>query len=271
MRSADSRCLGPLPPSLPMDLSNCRVRYEKRGRVAYLLMHAELQRVWDDFEQDDALWIGVLTGEGARAFSVGMDLRELAERNRAGEPPTSFGSQGRPGWPRLTERFQMRKPMIARVNGYAFGGGLELALACDIIVAAEHATFALPESKLGLIPGAGGLFRLLRQIPFKIAMGYLMTGRSFSAARAYEVGLVNEVVPIEKLDDCVTAWVEDILRCAPLSVRAVKQIGLSSMHLPIEEAFAKRYEAEEVRRNSVDSREGPSAFVDKREPKWLAR
>jgi crotonobetainyl-CoA hydratase/dehydration protein DpgD len=163
------------------------------------------------------------------------------------------------------------KPTIARVNGYAFGGGFELALACDIIIASEQASFALPEARLGLIPGAGGLFRLTRQIPFKVAMGYLMTGRRISAIRAYELGLVNEVVPGMDLDACVERWIEDILRCAPLSVRALKQVSLASADLPLEEAFTAHYEAEEVRRKSDDCREGPLAFVQKRLPNWLAR
>ena len=266
------------------DQSRARVRYEKRGRVAYITldrphvlnamdvpMHEELRRVWDDFEQDDELWLGVLTGAGDRAFSVGQDLKELVERTRAGVPPTSFGSCGGPGWPRLTERFGMRKPIIARVNGYAFGGGFELALACDIIVAAEQASFALPEATLGLIPGAGGLFRLTRQLPFKVATGYLMTGRRLDARRAYELGLVNEVASAAELDSCVERWVKDILRCAPLSVRAVKQVCLESIHLSLHDAFHARYEAEEARRKSDDCREGPLAFVEKRPPNWSAR
>jgi dehydration protein DpgD len=260
-----------------------RVQYEKRGHVAYIVldrphalnamderMHEELRRVWDDFEQDDGIWLGVLTGAGTRAFSVGQDLKELVERINAGAAPTTFGSRGRPGWPRLTERHGLSKPLIARVNGYAFGGGFELALACDIIIAAREACFALPEAKLGLIPGAGGLFRLIRQIPFKVAMGYLMTGRRISADRAYELGLVNEVVPAADLDACVQQWVDDILRCAPLSVRALKQVGLASWRLSLEEAFAATYEAEEVRRKSEDCREGPLAFIQKRDPKWAA-
>lgn len=261
-----------------------RVRYEKRGRVAYITldrpevlnaidirMHEELGQIWDDFEQDKELWVAVLTGAGDRAFSVGQDLKELVERTRSGVPPSTFGSRGGPGWPRLTERFSMVKPVIARVNGYAFGGGLELALACDIIIASDRACFALPEAKLGLIPGAGGLFRLTRQIPFKVAMGYLMTGRRMSATRAYELGLVNEVAPLLDLDACVEGWVHDILRCAPLSVRALKQVGLDSMNLSLEEAFAAQYEAEDLRRKSHDCRDGPLAFIEKRVPNWIAR
>jgi dehydration protein DpgD len=261
-----------------------RVRYDKRGHVAYitldrpealnaldLRMHAELAAIWDDFEQDDNLWLGVLTGAGRRAFSVGQDLKELAARNRGGAPASSFGSGGAPGWPRLTERFSMSKPLIARVNGYALGGGFELALACDIIVAAEHAQFALPEAQLGLIAGAGGVFRLTRQLATKSAMGYLMSGRRMGAARAYELGLVNEVAPPGELDACVERWVEDLLRSAPLSLRAIKEVALTSSTLPLEQAFAARYEWEERRRASADCQEGPLAFVEKRPPRWSGR
>jgi dehydration protein DpgD len=258
-----------------------RVLYEKHGHVAYITlnrphqlnamdirMHEELARIWNAFEEDPSVWVGVLTGAGERSFSVGQDLKELDARTRAGSGPSTFGSRGRPGWPRLTERHNLTKPIIARVNGLALGGGFELALACDIIIAAEHADFALPEAKLGLIAGAGGVFRLPRQIPLKIAMGYLMTGRRISAERAYQLGLVNEVASAEDLNACVERWASDILSCSPLAVRAVKQVVLRSLHLPLEEAFAARYEAEEVRRNSNDCREGPRAFVKKRNPDW---
>lgn len=262
-----------------------RVRYEKRGHVAYVTLdrpevlnamdlatHEELARVWDDFEADDDLWVAVLTGAGDRAFSVGQDLKELAARNEDGTAkPSTFGSRGRPGWPRLTERFSLAKPVIARVNGYALGGGFELALACDLIIAADHATFGLPEARLGLIPGAGGVFRLTRQLPHRIAMGLLITGRRLSAAQALEYGLVNEVVPTEDLDACVDAWVADVLNCAPLSVRAVKEAAQTSATLPMERAFATRYVWEERRMHSEDALEGPRAFAEKRPPRWRGR
>jgi dehydration protein DpgD len=264
-------------------MTSARVVYEKRGRVAFITLnrpavlnamdlqtHAELREVWDDFERDEALWLGVLTGSGERAFSVGQDLKELQRRTAAGEAPSSFGSRGLPGWPRLTERFSLSKPLIARVNGYALGGGFELALACDIIVAAEHATFALPEATLGLIPGAGGLFRLPRQIPYKIAMGYLMSGRRMGAARAYELGLVNEVVAADQLDACVAGWVDDLLRSAPLSLRAIKQAASVADSLSLEQAFNTDYPCETLRRQSADCREGPLAFTEKRSPQWRA-
>ncbi|WP_230595866.1 enoyl-CoA-hydratase DpgD [Xanthomonas albilineans] len=257
------------------------VLFERDGHIARITLnrpkvlnaldlatHAALADAWDNFERDDTLWVAVLSGSGARAFSVGQDLKELAARLHAGAPSSSFGSHGAPGWPRLTERFELCKPVIAKVNGLALGGGFELALACDIIVAADTAEFALPEARLGLIPGAGGVFRLTRQLPYRTAMGYLLSGRRMDAARALALGLVNEVVAPEHLDACVERWVQDLLACAPLSLRAIKQAAATSVCLPLAEAFTTRYSWEERRRLSQDSREGPLAFVEKRPPRW---
>jgi len=262
-----------------------RILYAKRDQVAQitlnrphvlnaldLRMHEELRRVWDDFETDDDIRVGVLSGAGNRAFSVGQDLSELAERARDGAAGTStFGSRGKPGWPRLTERFELTKPIIAKVHGYALGGGFELALACDLIVASTDATFALPEARLGLVAGAGGVFRLTRQLPWKTALGYLLTGRSMTADRAFELGLLNEVVPPGDLDECVDGWAADILRCAPLAVRAVKEAATKSATLPLEQAFSSSYCSEEKRMHSRDAQEGPLAFVEKRAPRWQGR
>ncbi|MFG3299554.1 enoyl-CoA-hydratase DpgD [Micromonospora chersina] len=261
-----------------------RVRYEKADHVARvtldrpevlnamdLRMHAELAEVWDDVEADDDVRVVVLTGAGDRAFSVGQDLRERARLDADGVPPSSFGSRGQPGWPRLTERFDLSKPVLARVDGYALGGGFELALACDLVVASDRAVFALPEPRLGLVPGAGGAFRLSRQVPLKAAMGYLLTGRRMDAGTAYALGLVNEVVPAAELDRCVAGWVTDLLACAPLALRAIKQAVLGSLDRPLPEAFAGRYGWEERRRASRDAVEGPRAFAEKRAPVWLGR
>lgn len=201
------------------------VRYEKKDHVARitldrpdvlnamnLRMHEELALVWDDVEADDDIRVAVLTGASERSFTVGQDLRERARLDREGAPRTTFGSRGQPGWPRLTDRFDLSKPVLARVNGYALGGGFELALACDLIVAADHAVFALPEVTLGLVPGAGGAFRLARQLPLKTAMGYVLTGRRMIAAEALRFGLVNEVVPAPGLDPAVDAWTDALLR-----------------------------------------------------------
>jgi crotonobetainyl-CoA hydratase/dehydration protein DpgD len=269
--------------SEPCSTSTEPVLYRKEGHVARITLnrphvlnaldiatHERLAAVWDDFERDDEIWLGVLTGAGDKAFSTGQDLKELAARTAAGVPPSTFGSRGGPGYPRLTERFGLNKPLIARVDGYALGGGFELALACDIIVASTRAEFALPEARLGLIPGAGGLFRLTRQLPYKAAMGYLLSGRRLSAERALALGLVNDVVAPDALDACVDGWVQDLLRCAPLSLRSIKAVAQQSATLPLATAFAQDYATETVRMASHDCVEGPRAFVEKRMPQWRA-
>ncbi|MFF4760328.1 enoyl-CoA-hydratase DpgD [Streptomyces sp. NPDC001292] len=269
---------------MTQDADRPRVRYEKKDHVAYVTldrprvlnamdtrMHAELADVWDDVEADDEVRVAVLTGAGERAFTVGQDLKERARLDAGGSAPTTFGSRGQPGWPRLTDRFTLSKPVVARVNGLALGGGFELALACDLVVASENAEFALPEVRLGLIPGAGGVFRLFRQLPQKVAMGYLLTARRLDAATALRYGLVNEVVPAGRLDACVAQWTEDLVRGAPLSVRAIREAALKSFDLPLEEAFTARYPWEERRRRSGDAVEGPRAFAEKRDPVWSGR
>jgi dehydration protein DpgD len=264
-----------------MGTSRARVRFEKRGQVAYvtldrpevlnamdLAMHEELAVIWDEVDADAEVRVIVLTGAGDRAFSVGQDLWERAELDARHAPPVTFGSRGQPGWPRLTERFDLAKPVVARVNGHALAGGFELMLACDIVVAAEHAAFALPDVRLGLVPGAGGAFRLCRQLPLKTAMGYLLTGRHLTAVDACRLGLVNEVVPADQLDRCVESWVNDLLRAAPLAVKALKEAAMRSLDMPLEQAFATRFPWEQRRMYSRDAIEGPRAFAEQREPVW---
>ncbi|MET7937423.1 enoyl-CoA-hydratase DpgD [Streptomyces sp. NPDC005322] len=258
-----------------------RVRYEKKDGVAHVTldrpevlnamdqrMHEELAAVWDDVEADDEVRVAVLTGAGERAFSVGQDLKERARLTAEGTAATTFGSRGLPGWPRLTERFTLSKPVLARVNGYALGGGFELVLACDLVIASHDAVFALPEARLGLVPGAGGAFRLARQLPLKTAMGYLLTGDRMDAATALGFGLVNEVADREELDDRVAAWTDALVRSAPLSVRAIKESVMRSLDRPLEEAFSTRYVWEERRMHSRDAAEGPRAFAEGRDPVW---
>jgi dehydration protein DpgD len=264
--------------------ARARLRYEKENHVAYvtlnrpevlnamdLRMHEELSEVWDDVEADDEVRVAVLTGAGERAFSVGQDLRERARLDQEGAPRTTFGSRGQPGRPRLTDRFDLSKPVIARVHGYALGGGFELVLACDLIIASEDTVFGLPEVRLGLIPGAGGAFRLAKQLPQRIAMGYLLTGRRMSAATALQFGLVNEVVAADRLDRHVEEWTNDLVRSAPLSVRAIKEAVLKSVDMPLDQAFTAEYRWEERRRRSSDAVEGVRAFVAGRDPVWSGR
>jgi dehydration protein DpgD len=266
-----------------VDLKYCR--YEKEGHLARITItrpavmnalhqfaHAELNGVWDDFATDDDLWVAVLTGEGDRAFSAGNDLKYSAELSKmdpkdrpklAHHPSQGFGG--------ITSRFNLSKPIIARVNGFALGGGLEMALACDIIIAADHAYLGLPEPKVGLIAGAMGVHRLPRQIPLKAAMGYMLTGRHISAQRAYELGLVSEVVPLGELDDTVQMYVDDILKCAPLSVRSTKETAMNGLSIGLSEVSEVSFPQEARRRQSPDAIEGPRAFAEKRSPNWVGK
>lgn len=231
--------------------------------------HLALSQALDALAEDDSVRVIVLTGAGDRAFSAGRDLKELSadlSEERRQEIDARWAQLQR-----LTDRFDYPKPIIAKVRGLALGGGFELALACDIIIASEDASFALPEPKRGLIPFAGGVHRLPRQIPLKAAMGYLLTGRSMSAQRAFELGLVTEVVAAAQLDSVVAAWADDIIACAPLSIRSIKQCVTTGMSLPLAEAMTATYPAEEIRKNSQDSIEGPRAFAGKRTPLWTGR
>ena len=255
--------------------------FEVRDHVAYVTMNRpasmnaldpylsyELSQHFDEIESNDDIWIGVLTGAGDKAFSAGADLKAGMALVEASDEERERVQEMRRNTTSLVRRFYFSKPLIARVNGYALGGGLELALACDITVAAEHAELGLPEPRRALIANAGGVHRLPRHVPLKIAMGYLLTGRHMSAERAYEIGLVNQVVPLAELDAAVDEWVADIKRCAPLSVRATKQCALKGLDMTLPVAFNADYEWEAKRRISEDAREGPLAFEEKRDPQW---
>ena len=231
----------------------------------------ELSQHFDEVENNDDIWLAVVTGSGDRAFCAGADLKHRARERDATTEQRADWAQKNIETRSLTERWHFAKPVIARVNGFALGGGLELAMACDIIVAAEHAEFGLPEPRRGLIAGAVGVHRLPRQIGLKPAMGHLLTGRHMTAARAYELGLVNQVVSLDSLDSAVNGWIEDILRCAPLSVRATKEAAMRGLDMALPLAFYNEYEWERKRQQSADTLEGPRAFAEKREPRWVGK
>lgn len=231
----------------------------------------QLSQHMDEVQNNEDIWIAVITGAGDRAFCAGADLKHRARERDASEEEKAHWRKLASETTHIIERWHMPKPVIAMVNGYALGGGLEVAMSCDIIVAAEHAEFGLPEPRRGLIAGSAGVHRLPRQIGLKPAMGYMLTGRHMSADRAYELGLVNDVVPLSKLKSTVDEYVSDILRCAPLAVRATKEAAMRGLDYPLAQAFYTRYEAEILRLNSADSQEGPKAFSEKREPNWQGK
>ena len=226
----------------------------------------ELAEVFDDYAADDDLWVAIITGEG-RAFSAGNDLRWQAEGNV--RPPMPLGFAG------LTSRFDLVKPVIAAVNGVAMGGGFEIALACDLIIASDKAVFALPEPKVGLAALAGGLNRLPRMIGSKRALGMILTGRHVPAEEGERLGFVNEVVPNDQLMKCAFAVAEEILACSPLSIRASKDAVYRSLDFASLEESMKdmrtEYAAVRAMIESEDFIEGPKAFAEKRAPNWKGR
>ncbi|MEC7612034.1 MAG: enoyl-CoA hydratase-related protein, partial [Pseudomonadota bacterium] len=192
------------------------------------------------------------------------DLRYQAEGGERVPMPRGFGG--------LTSRFDMNKPVIAAVNGVAMGGGFEIALACDLIIASDQAKFALPEPKVGLAALAGGLNRLPRQIGPKRALGMILTGRHVSPEEGLQLGFVNEVVPHEQLMDAAMNWAKQIIACAPLSIRASKDVVYKSLDsASLQDAMEAKYESVQAMVSSSDFVEGPKAFAEKRPPNWQGK
>ena len=228
----------------------------------------ELESIWQRIEGDPDIRAVVLTGSGDKAFSAGADMK-AGGNTRSG---LEYWADARPGgFGGIAVRKSLHVPVIARVNGIAVGGGFEMVLGCDIVVAAEHASFGLPEARVGRMPLDGGMIMLPRLIPEKLAMGMLLTGNRISAAQAQEYGLVNEVVSADELDNAVDRWLEQILECAPLSVKAIKECVRETSDLPVEEAWSKRLPSLVAALESEDADEGPRAFREKRKPEWKGR
>lgn len=231
-----------------------------------LAAEAELQRIWTQLEADDDVRLVVLTGAGERAFCVGADLKNPSVKG------VDYWAAARPGgFGGIALRETLNVPVIARVNGFALGGGFEMVLGCDIVVACEEASFGLPEALVGRMPLDGGMTLLQRQIPFRQAMGMMFTGQRIKAARALELGLVNEVVPRAELDAAVARWTAAILACAPLSLKAIKQVVRQTATLSPAQAQAVRLPALVAALQSQDADEGVLAFQQKRKPQWQGR
>jgi len=247
---------------------------ERRGHVELLTINRPearnainrataiaLSDALDECETDDDVWVVVLTGAGDKAFSAGMDLKAFA----TGEfPITDKGFGG------LTKR-DFSKPLIAAANGSALAGGFEMMLSCDMVVAADHAMFGIPEASRGLVAGAGGLIRLPKRVPLTIAFEMALTADPISAARAYELGLVNHVVHGDVVLDVAIALAERIAKNAPLAVRTSKDVMSRAGELTEAEAWIVNDEAFAMIGLSGDAMEGAVAFAEKRDPNWQGR
>lgn len=229
----------------------------------------EMGNALEEFNKSDKYIVAIITGTGERAFCAGADLKALAK----GESIIPEGHEKEWGFAGIVQHYT-NKPIIAAVNGFALGGGTEIALSCDIVVASEKATFGLPEVKRGIIAGAGGLLRLPRQIPFKVALEHILTGDAISVQQAEKWGLVNHVVPHEQLMDKAIEIAEKIAMNAPVALKASKDIVYKGIDMPL----TNSYEAWDINDSYVkvvmkseDSIEGPIAFANKREPIWKGK
>lgn len=258
------------------------VRLERRGAVLEITLDRpkanaidmatsrELYAAFATLRDDATLRVAILTGAGEKFFSAGWDLKAAS----AGEetPDTEYGPGGFAG---LTEVFDLNKPIIAALNGLTVGGGFELALAADMIVAAEHVEVFLPEVNIGVVATTGGVFRLPRRLPRAIATEMLLTSRRMGAEEALRWGLFNAVAPKNELMAKARAVAQSIATAAPLSIQATKEMMRMSETLPVEEAFAalhgRRFPAYERLLTSADVKEGPRAFAEKRDPVWQGK
>jgi len=252
------------------------VDYVKEGRIAIMTINRpeamnalnadvsrEMREAMIDFRDNNDLWVAIITGAGDRAFSAGADIKDF-------RPATQEDME------RVRDAAPVRadtiwKPFIAAINGYALGGGLEMAMTCDIRIAAEHAQLGQPEINIGFMPGAGGTQRLSRFVPRAIAAEILLTGNRITAQEAYRIGLVNKVVPLDKLMDTAKEMANTICSRGPLGVRASKEAMVRGYDMVLEEGLKLESQLATHIRTTDDFMEGARAFVEKRPPDYKAK
>jgi E-phenylitaconyl-CoA hydratase len=252
--------------------------YEKRGKIAQITIDRpralnsldpetfkELSDAFISYRDDNDLWAAVLTGSGNRAFCVGADIKDMLPmlsdiRNEWWRLP-----------PTILRGLELWKPIIAAVNGHALGGGLELALACDLRIAAEHATFGAPEVNLGIIPGWGATQRLPRAIPYAKAAEMIFFGQRIDAQEAYRIGLVNKVVPQDQLMPAAEEWAQKLSEMPPLAIRAAKEAMIRGTEMNLEEGLMLESRLMDVVVASDDHKEARNAWLEKRKPDLKGR
>ena len=258
------------------------ILYEKKGKIAYITINRpaaynamtmemwyDLLKVWLDFRDDPNVWAAIITGTGDKAFCAGADLKQINQRHADADKHNRLFSAVAP-WHIFTRGVgtEVWKPVIAAINGMALGGGLEIAVACDIRIASENATLGVPEVKAAVIPGVGGTQRLPRLIPWGIALEMLMTGDSITAQEAYRVGLVNKVVPLKDLIPAAEAMANRINENAPLAVRAAKEAVYRGTQMSMSDGLRLEQLLSDMLLQTADGKEGPAAFSEKRKAKY---
>jgi crotonobetainyl-CoA hydratase len=227
-------------------------------------MDEALLAAWTEIDDDPDIRVAILSATPGKAFCAGGDISGGTDRD--GRMALGGGLTGVGG-----PQYHLRKPLVAAVHGYVIGGGFELVMCADVIVAADDAQFFIPEVKAGIIGESGILHRAVRQLPHHIAMGMILTGERLPAAKAAQFGLVNEVVPVSELAAAAGRWAEKIAACAPRAVQAAKDAALRGLGMPLEQALSTRYESIEAYAGTKDQLEGLAALAEKRKPVWTGR
>ncbi len=254
------------------------IDYAKEGRIAIFTINRpeamnamnmegirELLEAMTDFRDDPELWVGIITGAGEKAFCGGADIKDtLSFMKEHREEEGAFP-------PTIMRGFELWKPLIAAINGLAVGGGLEIAMTCDIRIASETARLGTPEVNLGLIPGWGGTQRLPRMVPWCKAAEILLTGRVIDAEEAYRIGLVNKVVPQAEVMTTAKEWAQLICQAAPLAVRAAKEAMTKGYSMSLEDGLKLESSLVAYILGTEDFTEGTTAFVEKRKPVYKAK